>query len=108
LVFYHLMSCVVDIHCTNQRIISFRIEIFYNLFIINSLHQFLSPVNKAVLRSERAVNNRLHVFISLCSTKTYAEPERGRQPFAEGFLPMVTFVRFVIVLYAVGFQFPLF
>ncbi|MDR0703663.1 MAG: hypothetical protein LBF88_01605 [Planctomycetaceae bacterium] len=41
--FYLLMLYVVGVHCTNQRIISFRIEIFHNLFIIKTLTSILDP-----------------------------------------------------------------
>jgi hypothetical protein len=37
------MLYVVGVHCTNQRIISFRIEIFHNLFIIKTLTSILDP-----------------------------------------------------------------
>jgi hypothetical protein len=32
-----------------------------------------------------AVNSHLYVFVSLYNKKVYTEPERGGQPFAEGF-----------------------
>ncbi|MDR0610690.1 MAG: hypothetical protein LBG58_11310 [Planctomycetaceae bacterium] len=52
------------------------------------------------------MNSHLCVSISPYITKAYVKPERGRQPFAEGFSPTVASAIADLPLFPAGNQFP--